>query len=78
MNNSLNTAWPFVSKAVESTVRRVLEPMLDSDKPKGISSMTFDTFNLGSVSPRIEHIALVPPDEADEIQAWRERVLFLF
>lgn len=68
LNNAISTAWPFISKAVESTVRKVLEPMLDNDKPKGINSMTFDTFNLGTVSPRLENIALVPPDEADEIQ----------
>jgi hypothetical protein len=68
LNNAISTAWPFISKAVESTVRKVIEPKLDKDKPKGINSMTFDTFNLGTMAPRLEHIALVPPDEADEIQ----------
>ena len=30
--------------------------------------MTFDQFQLGDAAPRVDHVALVPPDEPDEIQ----------
>jgi len=67
-NTFLDTLWPYIAQATRATVRRVIEPKLDSQRPKGISSMTFDAFNLGTIPPLIEHIALVPPDEADELQ----------
>ena len=67
-NRVMTTLWPHVSKAAESTVRKVVEPMLDHDKPRGVSSMTFDQFRLGDAAPRVDHVALVPPDEPDEIQ----------
>ena len=67
-NRVMTTLWPHVSKAAESTVRKVVEPMLDHDKPRGVSSMTFDQFQLGDAAPRVDHVALVPPDEPDEIQ----------
>ena len=66
-NPVMTTLWPHVSKAAESTVRKVVEPMLDHDKPRGVSSMTFDQFQLGDLlpMPRVDHVALVPPDEPD-------------
>ena len=35
-NRVMTTLWPHVSKAAESTVRKVVEPMLDHDKPRGL------------------------------------------
>ena len=67
-NRVMTTLWPHMSKAAESTVRKVVEPMLDHDKPRGVSSMTFDQFQMGDAAPRVDHVALVPPDEPDEIQ----------
>lgn len=47
-NDVLATAWPNASKAAQMFVRNVLEPLLDHDKPAGISSMKFDQFSLGT------------------------------
>ena len=67
-NNVMATAWPNVSTAAQSYVRSILEPMLDHHRPPGISEMKFDTFNLGESPPEISSVAIIPPDEPDEIQ----------
>ena len=67
-NDIMATAWPNVSTTAQMYVRNILEPMLDHDRPPGISEMKFDDFNLGDVPPEIASVAVVPPDEPDEIQ----------
>ena len=67
-NRVMTTLWPHVSKAAESTVRKVVEPMLDHDKPRGVSSMTFDQFPVGRRSAEGGPRRARPPDEPDEIQ----------
>jgi hypothetical protein len=67
-NDIMATAWPNISIAAQAYVRNILEPMLDHDKPPGISEMKFDKFDLGDVPPEIESVAVIPPDEPDEIQ----------
>ena len=67
-NQFLSTLWPYIAQAMKATVRRVIEPKLDAQRPKGINTMTFDAFNLGTIPPLIEQVGLIPPDEADELQ----------
>ncbi len=67
-NDIMATAWPNISIAAQAYVRNILEPILDRDKPPGISEMKFDKFDLGDVPPEIESVAVIPPDEPDEIQ----------
>ena len=67
-NDIMATAWPNISIAAQAYVRNILEPMLDHDRPPGISEMKFDKFDLGDVPPEIASVTVIPPDEPDEIQ----------
>ena len=68
LNNMMQTTWPYVCKASENVVRALVEPLLDMEKPKGIDTLGFDQFSLGTVAPRFDNFQVVPADEEDELQ----------
>ena len=68
VNSMLASLWKHISAASGSSVRDIVEPMLDDMRPPGVNSMRFKKFSLGTISPCVESVRLVPADEADEIQ----------
>ncbi|GJP73958.1 hypothetical protein CLOP_g4622 [Closterium sp. NIES-67] len=56
LNDQLQEMWKFVDRATSHLVKEVVEPMLDSYKPSGVSSLAFKRFKLGSNAPRIEGV----------------------
>ncbi|CAI5962015.1 unnamed protein product [Closterium sp. NIES-64] len=56
LNVQLQEVWKYVDRATSHLVKEVVEPMLDSYKPPGVSSLAFKRFKLGSNAPRIEGV----------------------
>ncbi|CAI5500376.1 unnamed protein product [Closterium sp. Naga37s-1] len=64
---------PLSSLPVQATshlVKEVVEPMLDSYKPPGVSSLAFKRFKLGSNAPRIEGVKVQRLVEQQVMVPW--------
>ncbi|KAL6645909.1 hypothetical protein ACP70R_017517 [Stipagrostis hirtigluma subsp. patula] len=56
LNRLLSKLWPFVAEAATMVIRDSVEPLLDTYRPPGISSLKFSRLSLGTVPPKIEGI----------------------
>ncbi|KAL6648448.1 hypothetical protein ACP70R_012672 [Stipagrostis hirtigluma subsp. patula] len=58
LNRLLSKLWPFVAEAATMVIRDSVEPLLDTYRPPGISSLKFSRLSLGTVPPKIEGIRI--------------------
>lgn len=58
LNKMLVKFWPYVVQATEELVKMKLEPMLETYRPAGISSLRLDKFHLGKIPPQIDGVRI--------------------
>ncbi|CAD7701174.1 unnamed protein product [Ostreobium quekettii] len=65
LNKFLEQAWPFYDKAVCTTIKEVVEPIMNDFKPVGFNRIGFKSITFGDVPIRIEGVR-VDTTEGDD------------
>ena len=58
LNIMLEKLWPYVDRAVKTTVKEYLEPLMNEDdyRPTSVSNVTFTSFTMGTLPPKIRGV----------------------
>ena len=65
LNVMLEKLWPFIDKAIGSYAQELVEPMMNdvNYKPAAISSISFTSFTLGSLPPKVRGIKVYAAEQ---------------
>jgi len=70
LNEAVRIFWPFLSAAVEQSIRDNLGPLLKDIKPVFLSKLELGVVTLGEVPLRILSVKVLCADEADDEVIW--------
>ena len=68
LNIMLEKLWPYVDRAVKTTVKEYLEPLMNEDdyRPASVSSVTFSSFTMGTLPPKLRGVKVYASEQQSE------------